>query len=54
MVELETEPEIWVPVPQTKFVGRVAQIIQWFLVFNGANRSQSQKLPDVGAGARKF
>jgi len=37
---VEPEPEIRVPVPQTYLWGkRLVQIIQWFLVFNGPNRS---------------
>ena len=45
MVELEPEPEIWFPVPQTKFMGQASctnNSVQWFLVFNGTNRSGAE------------
>jgi len=41
---LEPEPEIWAPVQQSLWSKPSVQIIQWFLVFNGPNRS--------GAGAK--
>jgi len=38
------------------FGKRVVQIMQWFLVFNGPNRSgaRTKKYLEVGAGAKKF
>lgn len=42
------EPETWVPGAQTQFCreSEVVQIIQWFFVFNGPDRS--------GAGTINF
>jgi len=57
LVEPEPKPEIWVPIPQTKFVGQASCTnntmifsFQWTKLF----WSQSQKLLDFRAGAKNY